>query len=201
MKPIETERLLLRDIVETDRNAIHEYASDPEVVRFMDWGPNTENETEEFVKRSISSQKEKPRRNFTLAIALKDTNKLIGSCGIHVSNPENHEGWLGYCLNQNFWKKGYATETAQALIKFGFEKLGLHRLFATCDPQNSASAHVLEKAGMKREGHLREHKWSKGKWRDSYLYAILEQNWKSMEPESRHQQRRWNRRGRNKRRN
>ncbi len=161
MKPIETERLLLRDIAEIDRNAIHEYASNPEVARFMDWGPNTKHETEEFIKRSISSQNEKPRRNFTLAIVLRDTGKLIGSCGIHVSNPENREGWLGYCLNQNFWKKGYATETARALIKFGFEKLHLHRLFATCDPENSASAHVLEKAGMEREGHLREHKLSK----------------------------------------
>jgi RimJ/RimL family protein N-acetyltransferase len=111
---------------------------------------------------------------------LKDTGKLIGGCGINVSNPENREGWLGYCLNRNFWGKGYATETARGLIKFGFEKLDLHRLFATCDPENLASAHVLEKSGMKREAHLREHKWSKGKWRDSYLYAILEQEWKQL---------------------
>ena len=178
MKAIETERLLLRDLVTGDRHAVHEYASDPEVVRFMDWGPNTKDETDEFIKRSISTQNEKPRRNFTLAIILKNTGELIGSCGIHVSNPENREGWLGYCLNRNFWGRGYATETARGLVKFGFAKLDLHRLFATCDPENSASAHVLEKSGMKREGHLREHKWSKGKWRNSYIYAILQQDWK-----------------------
>jgi ribosomal-protein-alanine N-acetyltransferase len=178
MKAIETERLLLRDLAASDRHPVHEYASDPEVVRFMDWGPNTEEETNEFIERSILSQSEKPRRNFSLAIILKDTGKLVGGCGIHVSNPENREGWVGYCLNRSFWGKGYATETARGLVKFGFKKLDLHRLFATCDPENSASAHVLEKSGMKREGHLREHKWSNGKWRDSYLYAILEQDLK-----------------------
>jgi RimJ/RimL family protein N-acetyltransferase len=178
MKAIEIERLFLRDLVMSDKHAVHEYASNPEVVRFMDWGPNTEDETVEFIAKSISTQNEKPRRNFDFAIVLKDTGKLIGGCGIHVSNPENREGWLGYCLNRNYWGKGYATETGRGLIKFGFEKLNLHRLFAACDPENLASAHVLEKSGMKREGHLREHRWSKGKWRDSYLYAILEQDWK-----------------------
>jgi ribosomal-protein-alanine N-acetyltransferase len=178
MKAIETERLFLRDLVASDRSAIHEYASDTEVVRFMDWGPNTEEETNEFIKRSISAQNEKLRRNFTLAIVLKEAGKLIGCCDIHVSSPENHEGSLGYCLNRSFWGKGYATETVRALVKFGFEKLDLHRLSAMCDPENFGSARVLEKSGMKREGHLREHKWSKGKWRDSYLYAILKQDWK-----------------------
>jgi len=177
MKAIETERLLLRDLVTNDQDAVHEFSSDPEVVRFMDWGPNTKDETIGFIKRSISARNEKPRHNYTLAIIQKDTGKLIGSCRIVVSNVENREGWLGYCLNRNFWGKGYATETTRGLMKFGFEKLNLHRLFALCDPGNSASAHVLEKSGMKKEGHLREHKWSKGKWRDSYLYAILEQDW------------------------
>ena len=62
-----------------------------------------------------------------------------------------------------------------AIVEFGFSKLGLHRIFGTCDPANTASVRLLEKVGMQREGHLREHKWGKGKWRDSFLYAILEQ--------------------------
>jgi ribosomal-protein-alanine N-acetyltransferase len=179
MKAIETKRLLLRDMVASDLREVHEYASEPDVVRFMHWGPNTEDETREFIEKSILAQKEKPRRDFDIAIILKSTGDLIGGCGIHVSNPENREGWIGYCLNRNFWGKGYATETAQALVKFGFERLDMHRIFANCDPQNLASARVLEKSGMKKEGQLREHRWSKGKWRDSSIYAILEQDdWK-----------------------
>jgi RimJ/RimL family protein N-acetyltransferase len=181
MKIIETKRLLLKDLRGSDWQAVHEYASDPEVVKYMDWGPNTDNETKEFIQRAIASRQEKPRNVFTLAIVLKEKERLIGSCGIHISNLENREGWLGYCLNRKYWNKGYGTETSIGLVNFGFAKLNSHRIFATCDPENTASAHVLEKSGMKREGHLRQHKWSKGKWRDSYVYAILEEEWKQIQ--------------------
>lgn len=178
MEVARTKRLALRDFKETDWASIHKYASDPQVVRYMDWGPNTEEETKNFIRRAKAHLKEQPRRNYTLAIVLKQKNTLIGGCGIHVSNMGNREGWIGYCLNRNFWGKGYATETAKVLLRFGFDQLNLHRIFATCDPANIASAHVLEKIGMQLEGHLREHKWAKGKWRDSLLYAILDYGWK-----------------------
>ncbi len=168
---------MLRDLSRDYWQAVHSYASDPEVVRYMDWGPNTEKETRNFIQRAIDNKEEQPRRNYTLAIVLKTEDKLIGGCGINVSNPDNREGWIGYGLNRNFWGKGYGTESAKALLKFGFEELNLHRIFATCKTENTASAHVLEKIGMKREGHLREHKWTKGRWHDSFLYAILEQEW------------------------
>lgn len=178
MGVVRTERLVLRDFEERDWEAVHAYASDPEVVQYMDWGPNTEEETRKFVQRAIANQKEQPRRNYTLAIVLKSDSRLIGGCGIEVSNPDNREGWIGYCLNRNFWGKGYGTETARALLKFGFNYLNLHRVYATCDPANIASAQVLEKIGMQREGHLRENKRAKGKWRDSLLYAILDCEWR-----------------------
>ena len=178
MVEIQSKRILLREFRENDGEKVHSYASDPDVVRYMDWGPNTEEETRAFISRSISSQKEKPRRKYTLAITLKGENKPIGSCDVCMASSENKEGWIGYCLNRQFWNKGYATETAEALLKFGFQQLDLHRIFATVDPDNIASIHVLEKAGMKYEGHLREHKWSKGRWRDSLLYAMLENEWK-----------------------
>jgi RimJ/RimL family protein N-acetyltransferase len=171
---IRTDRFVLRDLEEADWQDVHRYASDPEVVRYMDWGPNTEDETEKFIQQSIASQKEQPRKSYTLAIVLKEDDELIGSCGIHVSDPNNREGWIGYCLNRHFWRQGYATETARALLRFGFDHLDLHRIFALCDPRSIASAHVLEKVGMQREGHLRERKLAKGKWHDELLYAILD---------------------------
>jgi ribosomal-protein-alanine N-acetyltransferase len=175
---IESERLILREFEESDWQAVHDYASDPKVVRYMDWGPNTEEETRSFINRSISYQEQEPRRNYTLAITLRLDSTLMGGCGIYITDPENRKGWLGFCLNRRFWGQGYATETAEALLTFGFEKLGLHRIFATCDPHNIASAHILEKINMQLEGRLRENKWAKGKWRDSLIYAILESEWK-----------------------
>jgi len=180
MEIIQTKRLTLRDFEKADWKGAHSYGSDPEGVRYMEWGPNTVKDTKQFIQRAITHQKEQPRRNYTLAIVLKPEKRLIGGCGISVSSPENREGWIGYCLNRNFWKQGYATETAKALLRFGFDQLNLHRIFATCDPANIASAHVLEKIGMQREGHFREHKWAKGKWRDSLFYAILDYEWKQL---------------------
>jgi len=175
---VRTERLVLRDLEEADWQAAHSYASDPEVVRYMDWGPNTEDETKNFIQRSIANQKEQPRRYYTLAIVVKPDGRLIGGCGVHVSDPANREGWIGYCLNRHFWRQGYGTETARALLRFGFDQLNLHRIFALCDPGNAASVHVLEKVGMQLEGHLRERKFTKRNWHDELLYAILENEWK-----------------------
>lgn len=171
---LETERLILRDFEESDWQAIHSYASDPEVVRFAQWGPNSETDTKNFIQRTISSQQEEPRQAFELAVILKSDNRLIGSCGLYLSSEQNREGFIGYCFHRDFWGRGYATEAAKAILGFGFQQLGLHRIFATCDPENLRSARVLEKIGMQREGYLREDKYVKGKWRDSLLYAILD---------------------------
>ena len=177
MTTLETDRLFLREFEEDDLQAIHEYASDPKVVRYMGWGPNTEKDTQKFLQRAFEQQRNQPRTDHDLAIILKAENHLIGSGGLYIGNPIHKEAELGYSLNRRFWGQGYATEAARAFVAFGFEELGLHRVYATCDPANVASARVMEKIGMQREGHLREHRWMKGKWRDSYLYAILEQEW------------------------
>jgi len=178
MTTLETERLLLREFEEGDEQAVHEYASDPEVVRHVEWGPNTEADTMRFIQYALSLQEEEPRGNYSLAITLKTDGRLIGGCSVVVSDPGNREGWIGYVLKRRFWAQGYGTEAARALVGFGFEQLGLHRIFATCGPENVASARLLEKVGMRREGHLREHKWQKGRWRDSYLYAVLDHEWR-----------------------
>jgi len=98
-------------------------------------------------------------------------NKLIGGCEIVISNPINRQGYIGYRLNRNFWSQGYTIEAAKALLKFGFEKLNLHRIFAICDSANTSSMRVLEKISMRLEGHLKEHKFVKAKWRDSLIHA------------------------------
>lgn len=171
---LKTERLLFRDFLDTDWAMVHEYASDHEVVRYQDWGPNTEDETKDFIRRAMAYGQETPRRNYDLGVVLNQGDLLIGGCGIYVSNPNNREGYVGYCFNRRYWGQGYATEAARALLEFGFVHLKLHRIFATCDPANAASARVLEKVGMLLEGRLREHKWARGRWRDSLLYSILE---------------------------
>lgn len=170
---LETKRLILRDLEPDDFACVHAYACQSEVVKYMEWGPNTESDTRNFLNESIALNSKNPRLDYELAIIFKEENKLIGGGGIHVSNRENNEGWIGYCYNQDYWGRGLATEAAQALIKFGFEHLELNRIFATTAPGNDGSQNVLKKIGMKHEGCMREHKLVRGAYRDTELFAVI----------------------------
>jgi len=173
---LQTPRLMLREFVLEDWPAVHVYASDPEVVRYMPWGPNDEVASQSFVRRAVDNQSNAPRTEYDLAITLRDDGRLIGGCGIY--RRRYREGEMGYCLHREYWNKGYVTEAAGALLKFAFTQEDFHRIYATCDPRNIGSARVMEKNGMRREGYLKEHLLKDGKWRDSLLYAILDWEWK-----------------------
>jgi ribosomal-protein-alanine N-acetyltransferase len=173
-----TPRLIIREYQETDFPGIHDFASDRETVQYMTWGPNTPEETRKFIDLAIYQQGIVPRVNFHFVVLLLKTGQIIGGCGIHVRIPDQHTAVVGYCLNKKFWGGGHGTETLGALLKFGFEQVGIHRIEATCDTRNIGSVRVMEKNGMRRKAHFKQHIWQKGEWRDSYLYAILGSEWK-----------------------
>jgi RimJ/RimL family protein N-acetyltransferase len=175
----ETDRLIIREFNEGDFKSVHIYASNPEVTMYLPFGPNSEEETQLFLKRVVNYHLQNPRCDYEFAIVLKGSNTLIGGCGIHITNINNKEGSIGYCFNKKYWRNGYASEAAKAIIKFGFEELNLHRVFATCHPDNIGSAKVMEKIGMQKEGRLREHKFQKGEWPDSFIYSILHYEYES----------------------
>ena len=170
---IETQRLLLREFTLDDFTDVHAYASQPETVRYMDWGPNTPEQTHDFLHRKLASQQALPRGEYELAVLLRETGRIIGGVGLRVSRPDHFAGDMGYTFNPGFWGKGYGTEAAAAILAFGFGDLKLHRIYATCDPENRGSARVMEKIGMQYEGRLRHYTFEKGKWRDSLIYARL----------------------------
>ena len=143
----------------------------------MPWGPNTESDTKKFIRKAIKYQSSKPRTQFELAVTLRQTGELIGGCGIEKRLQQPKIGIIGYCLNKAYWNKGYATESTQALLEFGFTRLKLHKISALCDPENIGSNRVLEKSGMKLEGHLKENFAVRGRWTDEMLYSILEREW------------------------
>lgn len=176
---IKTDRLILREYRETDFEGVHIYSKDPETVKFMLWGPNTPEDTHNFIQLAIAQQSIETRVNYHFVVTLRETGQIIGGCGIHLRRPEHRGAEIGYCFNQQFWGQGYATEATGALLKFGFKDLGLHRIIATCDPHNLGSERVMQKNGLRKEAHFVEELWQ-GKfneWRDSLLYAILESEW------------------------
>jgi RimJ/RimL family protein N-acetyltransferase len=93
--PLETERLLLREMRADDETAVHEYASDPEVVRLMIWGPNTREATREFLTRALAAQAQWPRTSVGLAIELKGERRLIGSIELRMSDEANRAADFG----------------------------------------------------------------------------------------------------------
>jgi [ribosomal protein S5]-alanine N-acetyltransferase len=174
--PLLTERLELRDFRESDVAAVQGWAGDPEVVRFMGWGPNTPERTREFLQRKLAERTGDPRRTWDLAVVMRGSGRVIGSAGLRLDE-EMRQAELGYCYHRDAWGHGFATEAARAMLRLGFELLGLHRIHATVDTRNGASIRVLDKIGMRQEGRLREHVLLRGEWRDSYIYAILRREW------------------------
>ena len=173
--PLVTARLVLRDFRADDRDAIHAYASDPEVTRYMFYGPRTVSETHWHLGQLLATQIATPRMTWELALVPQGQDRPIGACDLTLEN--EREGDLGYILGRESWGHGFATEVAMALVEAGFEQLGLTRIFAICDVNHAASAHVLEKAGLTRTGVLKRYREAKGRWRDMYRYEILGGDW------------------------
>ena len=164
-----TTLLVLREYTQSDFDAVHRFASEPEVATFVAWGPNTPQDTEVFLDACVAERAESPRMSYTLAVTAAGSDQF-GSVGVYCGDGMSHAE-MGFVISPDRWGDGYATEAATAVLGFGFDSLGLHRIWATCRPENLASARVLERIGMQREGHLRDHVCIRGCWRDSFLYA------------------------------
>jgi RimJ/RimL family protein N-acetyltransferase len=168
-----TPRLLLREFGSQDHPAVHAFASDPEVTRYTEWGPNSPQDTADFLALAVRDAKALPRTRFALAIVDRIDDTLIGSVELRITSPAHRQGQIGYVLTRPTWGQGLATEAAEAMLRLGFDRFGLHRVMATCDPENAASARVLAKIGMRCEGHLHHHLYIRGLWRDRLVFAAI----------------------------
>jgi RimJ/RimL family protein N-acetyltransferase len=139
----------------------------------MSWGPISIEETRAFVAQQMLLARTEPRDEYGLAVEIRATGEMAGRLRLTVKSVRDRRGDVGYVLRRSFWGMGYATEAVQRLVAFGFDVLDLHRIEATCSPENVASIHVLEKVGLELEGRLRQNVWVRGGWRDSLLYAVL----------------------------
>lgn len=173
--PRYTPRLILRDFRASDCEAVFAYASDPEVSRFMFYGPRDQQDTYDYVQRMLRSQTEVPRRTWELAVTRATDGHLIGACDLTLEDDRTAD--LGYILAHDAWGQGYATEIARTLLRAGFEQLGLQRIFALCAVQHRASARVLEKAGLRRETTLYGYTEAKGRSWDMARYALTDHEW------------------------
>lgn len=168
-----TPRLLLREFRNADQPAVHAYASDPEVTRYTDGGPNSPAATAAFLAETERDAAAQPRTEYTLAVTDRVDDVVIGAVHLSLTSQTHQRGDMGYVLGRPRWGQGYATEAATAILRFGFDQVGLHKIAASCDPGNLASARLLSKIGMRPEGHLHHHLLIQGQWRDRLLFAAI----------------------------
>ncbi|WP_367864217.1 GNAT family N-acetyltransferase [Pedobacter sp. WC2423] len=167
---IETERLILREYVQADWVAVHEYASQENILVYENWGPNTQADTLIFIEEALRQKEILPRTSFELAIVLKEENRLIGGCGFRFDKQEAHKGNLGYIVNPLYWRMGYAKEATNGLIRFVASELSIKTIEATCDVLNLASQAVLKHCGFFRIKLIKKHFEMKGRVRDTFVY-------------------------------
>jgi len=175
---LHTARLHIRELEPLDWPAVHRYAADPRVVEYLWWGPNSEADTRAFIEKARAERIRSPRLDFDFAVTTQPSEAVIGGCSLHArGRAEYRTCEIGYCFVPETWRHGYATETVAALLDFAFATAGLHRVFGLVDPDNGASARLLERLGLRREGHMRRDTLIRGAWRDSLIYATLAEEW------------------------
>lgn len=173
--------------LETDRLRIRPY-SEPDILELLPLigtkevaattlriaHPYTEKDAREFLEFANEPGK------VWLAITLRNGGRQIGGIGLRIEEQHRHAE-LGYWLGAAYWGQGYATEAGRAMLRFGFEDLKLHRIFATHFKHNPASGSILKKLGMRYEGCQREHLLKWGEFVDSEMYGILRSEWERRE--------------------
>jgi [ribosomal protein S5]-alanine N-acetyltransferase len=177
---LETGRLLLRRMRLDDAEAMFAYASDPEVTRYVLFETHrTVEDSETFLRLAVEGYE---RGDFGgWGVVLKDSGAFVGTCGVDVNYaPEHTRAELGYVLSRDHWGRGLMTEAVRAVIRFSFRRMELNRIQARCIAENTASARVMEKAGMTYEGTLRESEFIKGAYRDMKLYSILRREFRRL---------------------
>jgi ribosomal-protein-alanine N-acetyltransferase len=171
---LETERLILRQLTETDAPDVFLFLSDEETMRYYDPEPLTRLEQ---AAKSIERHQKRFAQQEALrwGIILRGENRVIGNCG-YVWDADNLNASLSYILLKQYWKKGIMTEALTAIIQFGFEHIHLHRIEALVAYPNLASARLLEKLGFQEEGRLRDRQYTHHQFVDERMFALINVN-------------------------
>lgn len=173
---LHTTRLRLRPFTDTDADPLFAMHSKAVVMRYWDSPVWTEpDRAKRFI--AICRKTEDEGTGVRVVIERASDGAFVGWCGLFEWDPDYRSASLGYCLDDAMWGHGYATETARALLQWGFDTMDLNRVQAEADTRNPASARVLEKAGFVREGTLRENCVVNGEVSDSWIYGLIRREW------------------------
>ncbi len=178
MPKLQTDRLLLRPMRVSDAADMYDYAQNPKVTEYLLWKPHP---GIHYTRSYLEYLEGRYRTGsfYDWGIILKESNKMIGTCGFAHIDTVHNVGEIGYVLHPDHWGQGIAVEAAVAVLHFGFQTLGLHRIEARYMVGNDASRKVMEKLGMRFEGVRREAMFIKGSYRDIGTCALLVQDYRA----------------------
>ena len=177
MEPIATDRLIIRRPRPTDLHDFLAYQTHPDNLKYQPVEPLTEDKALDFLFRMATVEVGEEGGWLMFAVELRDEGRMIGEVGIFVAPQAQSKGDLGWSFHPDYQGQGYATEAARVLLAHTFQERGLRRLTSGCDTRNAASVRLMERLGMRREGHLRQSRLAGGDWHDEYLYALLRDEW------------------------
>lgn len=162
--------LLIRNVRDEDLNAVHEFASEEEICRYQAWGPNTLEDTRNYISASISETKNTPRQSYNLVVVLAATSEILGTCGIYLKG--NNVAEIGFTLKKGAWGRGFGSKVALALIDYAFTRLHQDQIIATCDVLNEGSNALLKKVGFHQTRIIEKHMNIRGRARDTVFYEL-----------------------------
>jgi len=173
----QTSGILLRPLEESLWPALLDCLGDPETVRHTEFEPFTASSARRLTQWASEERRREPQTVFAFGVCLMPGGETVGVATLTVRDVAGRAADIGFIISRRHWGQGHGTAAARALLSLGFGPLGLRRISGECDPDNPASARVMEKNGMTREGLLRGHRWQKGRWVNRLLYAILDSDW------------------------
>jgi ribosomal-protein-alanine N-acetyltransferase len=176
-KNLESKRLLLRRVIETDVDEIFELRSNPETMKFIP-RPLAKTKEDALIHLKTIDENIENNKGINWAITLKGNPKLIGIIGHYRLQPENHRCEIGYMILPQYNGQGIVTEAIKLVLEYGFDDLQMHSIEAVIDPENKASERVLQKNGFVKEAHILENELWDGKFWDTVIYSILKRNFK-----------------------
>ena len=169
---LETERLVLRRVIENDVNEMFVLRSDSVIMKYIP-RPLVTNLDEALEHIKNIDAKIESSEGINWGITLKGNDTLIGVAGFYRISQENQRAEIGYILHPSQSGKGIISEVVKHLIEFGFTTMNLHSIEAVIAPENKASAKVLEKNGFVQEGLFKENQYFEGRFLDSAVYSLL----------------------------
>jgi ribosomal-protein-alanine N-acetyltransferase len=174
---LETERLLLRRLDNSDINEVFALRSNSSTMQFIP-RPLVQNDEEALAHITMINDKIDNNEGINWAITIKGNPKLIGIIGHYRIQPQNYRAEIGYMILPEFNGKGIVTEAIKVVVGYGFDEMKLNSIEAIIDPRNFASERVLQKNGFVKEAHILENEFFDGKFIDTVIYSLLKRNFK-----------------------